>query len=52
MVKRKEAEQKHSGFEVPAYGVAREVPIGETHVDAFGNTHIETENGDKIIRKA
>ena len=50
---RDEAEaMKHCGFAAPAYGIAREVPIGETHVDAFGNVHIETEHGDKIIRKA
>lgn len=52
MAKRKETESRpeHSGFEGPAYGTV--VPVGTEWKDIDGNTHLVTENGDKIIRKA
>ena len=41
---------EHSGFEAPAYGEV--VPVGTEWKDIRGNTHLVTEHGDKIIRKA
>ena len=48
---RDEAEaMKHCGFAAPAYGEV--VPVGTEYKDAWGNTHLVTEHGDKIIREA
>ena len=49
--KKDEAEAvRHCGFEAP--GRFEVVPVGTEWKDVHGNTHLVTEHGDKIIKKA
>ena len=49
--KKDEAEAEiRCGFACPAYGEV--VPVGTVWKDVRGNTHLVTEHGDKIIKKA